>query len=137
MKIQRPLEETARVLAVAGALWGSVIAIAAIEGAFARFEGASLAMLAVFVSLFAVASYFLDPQLRAYADGIDRMRASAFAVGALGALAVALASGSAPMAMLLAPFAALAVVATVTRAGPRGIKSASPAKSPGAKPAAT
>ena len=142
MKNRQPGEETGRVLAVAALVWGSVVGIGALEGAFARFEVASLAMLAAFVSLFAVASYFLDPQLRAYAAERDPLRASALALVFAAAFVVALALGSAPFAMLFAPLAALASVAVATtlprRASlRRGAKSASLAKSPGANPAAT
>lgn len=142
MRNHQPREETGRVLAVAAALWGTIIGVAALEGAFARFEVASLAMLAAFVSLFAVASYFLDPQLRAYAAERDPLRASALALVFAAAFVVALALGSAPFAMLFAPLAALASVAVATtlprRASlRRGAKSASLAKSPGANPAAT
>ena len=84
MTNQQPREETGRVLVVAAALWGSVIAAGAIEGAFTRFDAASLAALAVFVSLFTVASYFLDPQLRAYANGMQTPRAVTLGVAVRG-----------------------------------------------------
>ena len=57
---QQPREETGRVIALAAALWGTVIGIAAAQGALARFKGESVATLAALVSLFAVASHFLD-----------------------------------------------------------------------------
>ena len=134
MRNQQPREETGRVLAVAAAVWGSVIFDAALEGAFTRFGATSLAFLAAFVSLFAVASYFLDPQLRGYANGRYALRSVLFAFAFGAALVVSLALGSAPFAMFFAPLAALAVVAAVTR--PRGAaRSASSAKSPGATPA--
>ena len=134
MRNQQPREETARVLAVAAAVWGSVIFDAALEGAFARFEAPSLAFLTAFVSLFAGASYLLDPQLRAYGNGMDAPRAAMIALAFLAALVVSLALGSAPFAVFLAPLAALAGVAAVTR--PRGAaRPASSAKSPGATPA--
>ena len=136
MGIQQPREETGRVISLAAALWGTVIGIAALEGAFARFEASSLAALAAFVALFAVASYFLDPQLRAYAMRIDAPGAYAFALALVAALLVALELGSAPFAMFFAPLAALAAVAAGERARPQA-RSASPAKSPGANPAAT
>ena len=135
---QQPREETGRVLSLAAALWGTVIGIAALEGAFARFEASSLAALAAFIALFAVASYFLDPQLRTYATRIDAPRASALALALIAALAAALELGSAPFAMFFAPFAALSAVAALGHARPRArAMSASPAKSPGANPAAT
>jgi len=80
VKNQQPREETGRVVALGAALWGSVVGIAALEGAFTRFDGASLAGAAAFVSFFAVLSYFLDPQLRAYASRMDAMRACPLAL---------------------------------------------------------
>ena len=136
MRNHQPLEETGRVLALAAALWGTIIGVAALEGAFVRFDVASLAMLAAFVTLFAVASYFLDPQLRAYASEVEPPRASALALVFAAAFVVALALRSAPFAMLFAPLAALGSVAVATML-PRRAKSASLAKSPGANPAAT
>ena len=134
-------EETGRVLAVATALWGSIVGIALLEGAFERFEPIALALAAAFVSLFAVASYLLDPQLRAYADETGPLRKGAFAWVASGAFVVAVALGSAPFAMWLAPLAALGSVVVATtlprnRARSRA-RPASSAKSPGANPAAT
>ena len=136
MKKHQPREETGRVLAVAAALWGSIVAAAAFEGALARFDAASLASLAAFVSFFAVASVLLDPQLRAYAARMDRMRAVALTLGLAAAFVVALALRSVPLAMFLAPLASQAIAA-VAGAPRRAARSAAPAKSPGARPAAT
>ena len=137
MRNQQPGEETGRVLAVAAALWGSAVGIAVLEGALARFEVQSFAALATFVSLFAVASYFLDPQLRAYGKRMDGLRASLLALALAAAFAVALALRSIPFAMFFAPLAALASAAVLSRERPRRpAKSAAPAKSPGASPAA-
>jgi TRAP-type C4-dicarboxylate transport system permease large subunit len=134
MRNHEPREETARVLLVAAALWGSVIAVGALEGAFTRFEAASVAALAVFVSLFAVASYFLDPQLRAYANGMDTPRAAMLGLALATAFGVALGLGSVAFAVFFAPLASVAGVAAVTRPR-RAPRSASSAKSPGARPA--
>jgi hypothetical protein len=133
----QPREETGRVLVVAAALWGSLVAIAALDGAFSRFDAVSLAALASFVSIFAVASHFIDPQLRAYASRWDSSRVAAIAVGLAGAFVV-LALGSAPFAMFLAPLAALASSAAAGGVRlRRAATPAAPAKSPGATPAAT
>jgi hypothetical protein len=138
MRNQQPREETGRVLALAAGLWGSVIAVAALEGAFTRFEGPSLAMLAGFVSLFAVATVFLDRQVRDYARGIDAPRAAGITLALAAAFVVALALRSAPFAMFFAPLAALAGATAFARGGPRRrATSAAPAKSPGVNPAAT
>jgi hypothetical protein len=119
MRNRKPREETGRVLAVAAALWGSVVGMAALGGTLARFDATSLAMLTAFVSLFAVASYFLDPQLRAYAKDMNALRTSALAVALAAAFVVALAFRSVPLAMFLAPLAGLAAAAAITRAAPR------------------
>ena len=138
MKQHQPREETRRVLAAAAALWGSVVAIAALEGAFSRFDTLSLAALGCFVSLFAVASYLLDPQLRAYSRRMGSSRGAVIAAGLAGAFAVALALGNAPFAMFLAPLASLAGAAAAGAVRlRRSVTSAAPAKSPGATPAAT
>jgi hypothetical protein len=136
MKLHQPREETGRVLAVAATLWGTVVAMAALDGALARFDATSLVSLAAFVSLFAAASVFLDPQVRAYAARTDRLRAAALALGLAGALAVALALGSVPFAMFFAPLASLAITASGLRPR-RAATPGAPAKSPGATPAAT
>lgn len=137
MRNQQPREETGRVLALAAGLWGSVIAVAALEGAFARFED-TLTMLAAFVSLFAVATVFLDRQVRDYARRIDGARLAAVTIALAAALVAALALRSAPIAMFFAPLAALAGAGAFARAGPRRrVTSAAPAKSPGVNPAAT
>jgi hypothetical protein len=130
-------EDTGRVLALAAGLWAAVIAIAAFDGALARFDGSSLAVLAALVSLFAVASYLLDPQLRAYAGEMDAARAWAFAVALGAAFLLATALGSVPFAMLFAPLASLAAAAAALRPRRRRARSAAPAKSPGATTAAT
>jgi hypothetical protein len=136
MKLHQPREETGRVLAVAAALWGTVVAVAALDGALTRFDVASLASLTAFVSLFAAASFLLDPQLRAYAARMDRLRAAALALGLAGAFVAALALESVPFAMFLAPLATLALAGGGLRLR-RLPRSAAPAKSPGATPAAT
>jgi hypothetical protein len=136
-KIQ-PREETGRVLGVAAGLWGAVIGIATLEGAPARFEGTSLALLVAFVSVFAVASYLLDPQLRGYAARMDFPRAAVLAIGLSAACAASLALGSVAFAMFFAPLAALAIATATLRPRRRFMaKPAAPAKSPGANPAAT
>ena len=142
MRNHEPREETGRVFAVAAALWGTIVAAGALEGAFGRFEPASIAILAAFASLFAVASYFLDPQLREYAGRMDALRTGGLALAAAGAFVMAIALGSVPFAVWLAPLAALGSVVVATRLRPRArprtsAMSASPAKSPGANPAAT
>jgi hypothetical protein len=138
MRNQQPREETGRVLALAAGLWGSVVAVAALEGAFARFDGDTLTTLAAFVSLFAVATVFLDQQVRDYARRLEGRAVATATLVLATAFVVALALRSAPFAMFFAPLAALAGAAAFARGGPRrSPKSAAPAKSPGVNPAAT
>src|SRR5258708_21167375 len=94
-------EDTLRVMALAAAAWGIAVAGAAYEGAFALFEGPAVAAFAVLVSLYAVAVYFLDPQLRAYSGGVGAMPARMLAAALIGALLAALAAGGAPLALFL------------------------------------
>jgi hypothetical protein len=137
MEPRIPREDSARVLAVAAATWGMVIGGAGLEGAFARFEGSTLAALAVLASLYAAGVYFLDPGLRAYVGSIGAMRARMLAAAFIGALVASLAAGSAPVALFFVPLATLAGVAAAAHGVRRSATSTSSAKSPGASPAAT
>lgn len=137
METQLPREDSARVLAVAAAVWGAVVGGAAFEGALEQFEGSTLAVLAVLVSLYAAAAYLLDPRLRSYAATLGTMRAGLLAAAFVSALVAALSAGYASLAMFLAPLAALASIATAASGPRRATTSASSAKSPGATPAAT
>jgi hypothetical protein len=118
-----------------------MVAAASFEGAFTRFEAASVAIFAAMVSLYAVATYFLDAGLRAFT------RSLAPRVGAVTALAFALAwvlaftAQSVPMAVFLAPVAAASAVAAIEaalrRSNPPREATSTAAKSPGARPAST
>jgi hypothetical protein len=137
METHLPREDSARVLAVAAAVWGAVVGGAAFEGALGQFEGSTLALFAVLVSLYAAAAYLLDPQLRSYAGTLGAMRAGLLAATFVGALVAALAAEYASLAMFFAPLAALATVAAAASGPRRATTSASSAKSPGVTPAAT
>jgi hypothetical protein len=137
METHLPREDSARVLAVAAAVWGAVIGGAAFEGALEQFEGSTLALFAALVSLYAAAAYLLDPQLRSYAGTLGATRAGLLAATFVGALVAALAAGYASLAMFFAPMAALASIAAAASGPRRATTSASSAKSPGVTPAAT
>jgi hypothetical protein len=137
MAIRIVREDTTRVLALGAAAWGTAVAGAALEGAFALFEGSTLAAFAAAVSLYAVAVYFLDPQLRAYSARVGAMRARVLAAALVGALLASLAAGFASLALFLAPLAAIAGVAAAAHGARRAATSRSPAKSPGASRVAT
>jgi hypothetical protein len=129
-------EDTGRVIAVAVALWACVVAIAAAEGAFARFEDSSLATFAALISLYSVAAYRLDRNLRGYAVRFGVRTRLALALSCVAALGASLAMRSAPPAMFFSPLAALAIAAAAG-AWRRAATSGSSATSPGATPAAT
>jgi hypothetical protein len=137
METHLPREDSARVLAVAAAVWGAVIGGAAFEGALDQFDVSTLAVFAALVSLYAAAAYLLDPQLRSYAGSLGAMRAALLAVAFVGALAAALAAGYESLAIFFAPLAALATLAAAASGPRRATTSASSAKSPGVTPAAT
>jgi hypothetical protein len=136
--IRRVREDSARVLAVALATWGIVIAAAAVEGAFARFAAETLVAFAAGISLYGVCLYFLDRSLRGFAA---TMRARSVIVAnalSLAALAAALAMGWVALAAFFAPLAAVSGVAAAERwRQSRRAPRSAPAKSPGANPAAT
>jgi hypothetical protein len=133
--------DSGRVLAVAAAVWGTVIGVAALEGAFALFPDSSVALFAALASLYAVATCLLDRELRAHALRADPLRAAALALALALALAAALALRSAPLATFFAPLAAWANAAAagvwLWRASPCHRARSAPAKSPGANRAAT
>jgi hypothetical protein len=139
METHIPREDSVRVVALAAVVWGAVVAAAALEGTFALFDDETLSIFAALVSLYGVAACRFDPQLRALAQAATALRtvliASAFAFG----LAAALATGFAAAAIFLAPFAAISGIAAAAslRRRIRVARSTSPAKSPGANPAAT
>jgi hypothetical protein len=137
MESRVPREDCARVLGLAAAVWGAVVAIAALEGALAHFEGSTLAALAVLACLYAIAVYFLDPGLRAYAGRIGVVRARVLAAVLLAALIASLVGHATPFALFLAPLATLASVVAGVSGLRRSATSASSAKSPGANPAAS
>lgn len=138
MTSRPPHEDSARVLAMAVAAWAIVIAAAAAEGAFAHFSAATLATFAALVSLYGVATYFLDRSLHEFAASIRVRHAIVVTAMLVTALAAALSSSCAPLAVFLAPLAAVSAVATSRqwvrrRRAPRSTAE----KSPGARPAAT
>ena len=137
METHLPREDSARVLALAAAVWGAVIGAAAFEGVLDQFEGSTLAVFAMLASLYAAAAYFLDSQLRCYAQTLGPVRAGLLAAAVGGALLAALAAGHASLAIFFAPLAALAGIAAAAGGERRATTSASSAKSPGVTPAAS
>jgi hypothetical protein len=146
MERTRPTENTPRILATTLALWGSGIALAAIEGVFAKFSPAELEALGLFIAAFAAGAYGLDRGVRAFVESARTARLVGLAIGmdlVLIVTALALAATPGPWAvnaasfpyavsaLFVAPLALVMHLAAVARL------SSAPARSPGANPAAT
>jgi hypothetical protein len=151
MKNHSQQENTVRVLATTLALWGAGAALAAGEGVLAKLSPAALVTLAVFTAACALAAYVLDPGVRSVASRASLRALLAIACALDGIVAVAAAvlargDGSALerlayfpfafIALFVAPLAIVATFAAIARAHRPRVSSA-PARSPGARPAAT
>jgi hypothetical protein len=68
MKRKAPQENTARVIALALGFFGTLLALGAADGVFAKLSPEMLAALAVFAIGYAIATYLLDRQVRALVD---------------------------------------------------------------------
>lgn len=66
MKRTPPAEDTARVVALALGFFGTLAAIACLEGVFGRLSAETLAALGAFTLAFVVATYVLDRGVRAW-----------------------------------------------------------------------
>ena len=157
MNSKLPAEETGTGLALAIALWASIVTLAATEGVLGKLSGATLAALALAALAYAPAMYLLDRQLRAHVLQIRRrFTASAWLLSVLAIVAamIALALREGPWivglaqwpfaiaAYLAAPLAAALSIAELERGTVgetrRDAPLRSPAvKSPGGHPAAT
>jgi hypothetical protein len=144
MEKHLPNEECASVLGLALALWGAAVALAAMEGVFAKLPPATLAATAIFALAYAPATVLLDRRIGEFLGRID-MRVSGVTLAVLAILLVGLAmsgegalvarlgqESGAMAAFFVAPVTAGLVAGALSRA-PRS----APAKSPGGSPAAT
>lgn len=68
MKRKAPQEHTARVIALALGLFGALLALGVANGVFAKLSPETLAGLVVFAIGYAIATYLLDRQVRAFVD---------------------------------------------------------------------
>lgn len=68
MKRNHPAENTGRVLALAVGFFGTLAAIAYLEGVFGRLSGETLVALALFALAFVAATYGLDTGVRAWVN---------------------------------------------------------------------
>jgi len=125
--------EDARVTVGASiALWGVAVVGAKAVGLFEKLGFEETAIVISFVTIFALATYLLDPSVGNFVDALRYRIGLAIALDA----GVALAWAYAPALAFLLPLAAVATAAALARHEPPKVKSA-PAKSPGARPAAT
>ena len=76
MKRTRPAENTGRVIALAVGFFGTLAAIAYLEGVFSRLSGETLTALAAFAIAFAAATYGLDRGVREWIHQRLGMRAA-------------------------------------------------------------
>ena len=73
MKRTPPAENTGRVVALAVGFFGTLAAIAYLEGVFGRLSGETLCALALFAIAFAAATYGLDRHVRRWVN--ERLKA--------------------------------------------------------------
>ncbi len=128
-------EATGRVILVAIATWAAVVAGAAIENTFGKFDARTLATFAAGVALYGFAVYRLDPQVHAFIQGFSRVALVAAACLAMATLAIASFEHVPALAVFIAPLAAVASGAAVEKLATRPTKARG--KSPAATPAAT
>jgi phosphoribosylcarboxyaminoimidazole (NCAIR) mutase len=137
MRNRRIEQETGRVLFAGATVWATVIAAAAVEGVADKFGDATLESFGAAMAVFAFACYRIDTELRTFARGVG-LRSLTFAAVAGSAITLAaLAAHAITFAVFAAPLAALALAARLDRHAPRGAATKAPAKSPGARQAAT
>lgn len=133
----RIAQETGRVLFAGVAVWATVVAAAAMEGVADKFGDGTLGALGAAISLFAVATYRIDAELRAFARG---MRVRILTLAASLGLAIALAAfavHATVLALFAAPLAAFALAARADRGFAAESPTRASAKSPGARQGAT
>jgi hypothetical protein len=147
----RPIpENTPRTLGLALGAWSAGVALAALDGVFARLAPQANAALVVFACAFALATYALDAQVRAHVHRMPRSLLVAAAIAADIAIALALRDADVDAGMVAAvarlplalvayfglPLAAVAHVAALRAYAAPQLRSGA-AKSPGASRAAT
>jgi hypothetical protein len=126
-------EDTRITIGVALALWGATIAGAGASGLFEKLELVETTGFAAFAMLFAVTTYFIDREVRAFVDAARRV----WAWAAVLDVAVALAFPHAASMLFLLPLAGVATIAALNAALRDAPVRPARAKSPGASPFAT
>lgn len=137
-------ERTGRVVAFSLLLWGVAVAAAAFAGVLEKLAAEEVAALSAFTLAYSLATYFVDPKLRAYAREAVRPALAVAAWVLAAALAWISLEGThdAPLlahwaaalaALFAAPLAAVLTVAAIERAAALRL---SVAKRSAARPAA-
>lgn len=144
----KPIPEDTRItVATTLSLWAGTVAAAAASGVFAKFSIEELATLAIFATVFAVATYALDPEVREYARAIPVARIALVldAIVAIDAVYLLRAADwesivstlpHAVVVLFVLPLAAAISAAALNQREKRALKSPR-AKSPGATRVAT
>jgi hypothetical protein len=113
--IRRPAENTRLVLAVALALWGAGVALAGAFGTFANLGPQLGTAIVAFATVFAIATYYLDRDVRATVDAIDLRVLAALTFAGLAAGAWVALEGAPAQALVRTPRILVALfVAPVT-----------------------
>lgn len=135
---RHPIEqETGRVLFAGAAVWATVMAAAAVEGVADKFGDATLESFGGAMAVFAFACYRVDTELRTFARGTALRMLTLAAVAGPALTLAAFAAHAITFAVFAAPVAALALAARLDRHARRSAATRAPAKSPGARQAAT
>ena len=115
--IHRPAENTRLVLAVALALWSASVALAGAFGTFAKLGPQLGAAIVAFAAVFAVATYYLDRDVRASVDAIDLRALAVLTIAGIVASGWVALEGAPAEALVRAPRIVVALfVAPVTMA---------------------
>ncbi len=144
-------EDTARVVMLTLASWSAAVAGAALDGVFARLGAALFVTLALFALAYALAAYGLDGGVRAWLErgslrtvvAVSIALDLALGLGAWEAMRAGeawpalLATLHGPLLVLVVAPLAVPCQVCALRALARRYLSSGPARSPGAKPAAT
>jgi hypothetical protein len=122
MANQRIDEKTGNVVVASLAVWGSVVAGAAFEDAFGKFDARSVAYFAVGVALYALAAYRLDRGMHEFILHFSRRTIIAAAFLMAATLGVASLAHWPALAVFMAPLAVVACVAAVEKLATRATK---------------
>jgi hypothetical protein len=135
MAIHRIADEPRNVLVASLAGWGFVVAWAALDGVFRKFEADSVAWFTLAVALYAWVAYRMDREVHTFIQGYSRAKIVAVACLTMATLVLASLGHMRALAVFAAPLAAIATAAAVEKLSTRPTKE--PGKSPVGSRAAT